>query len=75
MSIYIYTYEPDTFWVNAPGIFLSSVMNTQANFCYTVLIFAYNNRQEITYQTHSIYYILYAVYRILHTIHYISYII
>ena len=73
--IYIYIYmSPIPFGLMRLG-FLSSIINTQANFCYTILIFAYNDRNETTHQTHGIYYILYAIYRIVHTIHYISYII
>ena len=49
--------------------FLSSIINTQANFCYTVLIFAYNDRNETTHQTHGIYYILYAIYIIYHILY------
>ena len=74
-NVYIYIYmSPIPFGLMRLGL-LSSIINTQANFCYTILIFAYNNRNETTHQTHGIYYILYARYRILHTIHYISYII
>ena len=75
IRIHIYIYmSPIPFGLMRLG-FLSSIINTQANFCYTVLIFAYNDRNETTHQTHGIYYILYAIYRIVHTIHYISYII
>ena len=69
--IYIYM-SPIPFGLMRLG-FLSSIINTQANFCYTILIFAYNDRNETTHQTHGIYYKLYAIYRIVHTIHYISY--
>ena len=75
MCTYIYIYmSPIPFGLMRLGS-LSSIINTQANFCYTILIFAYNDRNETTHQTHGIYYILYAIYRIVHTIHYISYII
>ena len=73
ICIYIYM-SPIPFGLMRLG-FLSSIINTQANFCYTILIFAYNDRNKTTHQTHGIYYILYAIYRIVHTIHYISYII
>ena len=70
--VYIYM-SPIPFGLMRLG-FLSSIINTQANFCYTILIFAYNDRNETTHQTHRIYYILFAIYRIVHTIHYIIYI-
>ena len=70
--VYIYIYmSPIPFGLMRLG-FLSSVMNTQANFCCAVLVFAYNNRQEITHHTRSIYYISYAIYHVLHTMRYVS---
>ena len=76
IDIYIYM-NPIPFGLMRLG-FLSSVMNTQANFCCAVLISAYNNRQEITSDAQHILYIIccipYITYYTLHIIYYIIYV-
>ena len=47
LCIYIYIYmSPIPFGLMRLGI-LSSIINTQANFCYTLLIFIHVNRQVL----------------------------
>ena len=62
MYIYICIYEPDTFWVNAPGNFIIDHKYT-GKLLYTLLIFIHVNRQvlHMTRIAYIIYYMPYTL--------------